>query len=171
MVGRETKFWKGKKKKRKKKACCIFGEDLRFQLYLWKTACSRPCLVSMTSLSFKLYTPLGPTASILIGWDLPGTQMQISVLCLPPLSPPSLLFFILILYSGIAATTLILLMNLGKHVWDLILSWQDCGEWIFLNIKTLLYLNQVTVVNIISNKTYQYHVLSDIIGAGNRVWR
>lgn len=162
-------MWWGRRpssgRKKKLKACFIFWEDLRFQPYLWKTACSRPCLLYKTSLSFELCTLLGPTASILLGWDLPGTQIQVSVPCPPPLlSPLSLLFLILILYKAIATTALILLVSLGKYIWDIIFSWQDCGEWIFLNIKTLLYLNQVTKVNIIRNETYWYHVNSDIIG-------
>lgn len=126
------KTWQGERpssgRRKKLQACFIFREDLRFQPYLSKTACSRPWLFYMTSLSFELYTPLGPTASILMGWDLPGTQIQVSVPCPPSLlSLPSLLFLILILYRGIAATALILLVSLGKRIWDIILSWQDCG--------------------------------------------
>lgn len=86
-------------KKKKKKACRIFWEALQFQPYLWKAACSRPCLVNMTSLSFKLHPLLGPTARTVIRQKLWNT-------CKFP-SPPYFtitcfsLFFILILYSGI----------------------------------------------------------------------
>lgn len=118
-----------RRKKKVLETCHIFWEAPHFPPYLWKAACSRPCLAHAASLSFQLLLSRAPLP---IRRDLSGAQMPASDPCpSPPLSPPShaphsFLLFNLILCS---ATTVVFLVS--SHGWYRIPSRQGYGKKIF----------------------------------------